>query len=245
VLFAESSLPDARIGALVGGGTLAFILGEVNRMRKLYLLAGAGLLLGCMDDASKSTAPTLDGAVVGASMDRGGNGGDNGQGHDDHDNNGGHQLAVTLLTGDEEVPPRETDARGRLTVKLSNDGQSLDYTLDVKDILNVTQAHIHMAAKGVNGGIVVWLFPGVKATTAVPGGGGLVRRLTISGTIRAADLRGALAGQPLSALVAAIQAGNTYGNVHTEDGNPATTNSGPGDFPGGEIRGQLNPTGHN
>src|SRR5215216_1446062 len=115
-------------------------------MRKLYLLAGAGLLLGCMDDASKSTAPTLNGAVVGASMDRGGEGA---QGHDDHDNNGGHQLAVTLLTGDEEVPPRATDARGRVTVKLSNDGQSLDYTLDVKDILNVTQAHIHMAAKGV------------------------------------------------------------------------------------------------
>ena len=207
-------------------------------MRKFYSLAGAALLLGCMDDASKSTAPQLSGAVVGASVDRGANAQGNA------DNNGGHMLDVTLLTGDEEVPPRETDASGRLSVKLSSDGQSLDYTLDVKDILNVTQAHIHMAAKGVNGGIVVWLFPGVKATTAIPGGGGLVRRLTISGTIRAADLRGALAGQPLSALVAAIREGNTYGNVHTEDGNPATSNSGPGDFPGGEIRGQLNPTGH-
>lgn len=212
-------------------------------MRKLYLLAGAGLLLGCMDDASKSTAPTLNGAVVGASMDRGnGQGNDNDQGHDDHDNNGGHQLAVTLLSGDEEVPPRATDAQGRVTVKLSQDGQSLDYSLDVKKITNVTQAHIHMAAKGVNGPIVVWLFPGVKSTTAIPGGGGAVT-ISVTGTIRAVDLRGPLAGQPLSALVDAIKAGNTYGNVHTEDGNPATTNSGPGDFPGGEIRGQLDTKG--
>jgi hypothetical protein len=209
---------------------------EVHGMRKLYSLAGAALLLGCMDDASKSTAPQLSGAVVG--VDRGANAQGNA------DNNGGHMLDVTLLTGDEEVPPRETDASGRLSVKLSKDGQSLDYTLDVKDILNVTQAHIHMQARGANGGIVAWLFPGVKSTAAEPGGGGRLRRLLIEGTITAADLRGALAGQPLSALVAAIQAGNAYGNVHTDDGNPATMNTGPGDYPGGEIRGQLDGHSH-
>ena len=58
------------------------------------------------------------------------------------------------------------------------------------------------------------------------------------GTITAANLVGPLAGQPLSALVEAIQAGNAYVNVHTNDG-VAPTNTGPGDFPGGEIRGQL------
>ena len=65
----------------------------------------------------------------------------------------------------------------------------------------------------------------------------------IEGTITAADLRGALAGQPLSALVAAIQAGLAYGNVHTDDG-VAPGNTGPGDFPGGEIRGQLDGHSH-
>jgi hypothetical protein len=39
-------------------------------------------------------------------------------------------------------------------------------------------------------------------------------------------------------LIAAIEAGNAYVNVHTNDGVGAT-NTGPGDFPGGEIRGQL------
>jgi hypothetical protein len=42
----------------------------------------------------------------------------------------------------------------------------------------------------------------------------------------------------LSMGQAAIEAGDAYVNVHTNDG-VAPTNTGPGDFPGGEIRGQL------
>lgn len=47
-----------------------------------------------------------------------------------------------------------------------------------------------------------------------------------------------LAGHPLSDLVAEIAAGNAYVNVHTSDGD-ATTPPGPGDLPGGEIRGKM------
>jgi len=39
-------------------------------------------------------------------------------------------------------------------------------------------------------------------------------------------------------LLDAMRAGLTYVNVHTNDGVDGT-NTGPGDFPGGEIRGQL------
>ena len=39
-------------------------------------------------------------------------------------------------------------------------------------------------------------------------------------------------------LVSAIRAGNAYVNVHTSDG---TLEEGPGNFPGGEIRGQITP----
>ena len=35
-----------------------------------------------------------------------------------------------------------------------------------------------------------------------------------------------------------IRSGNAYVNVHTNDG-VAPANTGPGDFPGGEVRGQL------
>jgi hypothetical protein len=56
--------------------------------------------------------------------------------------------------------------------------------------------------------------------------------------ITAADLVGPLAGQPLSALVTELRSGNAYANVHTNDGL-GDPNTGPGDFPGGEIRAQL------
>ena len=35
-----------------------------------------------------------------------------------------------------------------------------------------------------------------------------------------------------------MRSGNAYVNVHTNDG-VAPTNTGPGDFPGGEVRGQF------
>lgn len=62
------------------------------------------------------------------------------------------------------------------------------------------------------------------------------------GTITSANLVGPLAGMDFSVLVAAIRAGGVYANVHTNDG-VAPANTGPGDFPGGEIRGQLRAAG--
>ena len=205
-------------------------------MRRIYALVSAVVVVaGCTETPSTTTSPKLTGAVVtgGAHGDRQGFGGDEGD----------KRLVLTMLSGDEEVPPRATDAHGQAHVRLSKDGQSLDFVLVVNDITNITQAHIHMAPKGANGGIVVWLFPNTASGPALPGGGGPHSGLLAQGTITAANLRGALANQPLSALVNAIAAGNTYVNVHTDDG-VAPGNTGPGDFPGGEVRGQLDKNGH-
>ena len=136
------------------------------------------------------------------------------------------------LVGSEEVPPRDTPAHGRATFHVSDDGQSVDYILVVNDIMNVRQSHIHVAPRGVNGPIVVFLY-GPK-----PAGGGPIDGEIASGTFTAANLIGPLAGHPLSDLLDAMRAGNAYVNVHTDDGVPPA-NTGPGDFPGGEIRGQL------
>ena len=137
----------------------------------------------------------------------------------------------THLSGANEVPARETLAQGQVIFRLNADGTELYFKLIATNIDNVVGAHIHWAAEGVNGPVVVPLF------SAVPGGGRQTGILS-QGVITAADLTGPLAGMPLSALLAEMMAGNTYVNVHTNDG-VIPTNTGPGDFPGGEIRGQI------
>jgi hypothetical protein len=136
------------------------------------------------------------------------------------------------LNGGEEVPPVDTNARGNAVFELSNDGLTLSYKLIVANIENAVASHIHIAPAGVNGPVVLFLFG-----PAAPGGGRSDGVLA-QGTATADDLVGPLAGHPLSDLIAAMSAGNAYVNVHTNDG-VAPTNTGPGDFPGGEIRGQI------
>jgi CHRD domain len=144
----------------------------------------------------------------------------------------------TDLAGIAEVPARVTGAEGEAEFRLNDEGTEIRFKLKVEEITNVWMAHIHMAPAGANGPIVVWLFP--KGATAPPAQsipGEFDGRLA-EGVITAADLVGPLAGKSLHDLAAAMQAGNTYVNVHTND-LVAPPNTGPGDFPGGEIRGQL------
>jgi len=136
------------------------------------------------------------------------------------------------LTGDNEVPPRATKAQGQAILHLSADGTTMEFRLLVADIDNVVASHIHIAPAGVNGPIVVFLFGNA------PPGGGRVDGVLAAGSFTAANFKNTLAGHPMSDLIAAIQAGNAYVNVHTNDGI-APVNTGPGDFPGGEIRNQL------
>lgn len=135
------------------------------------------------------------------------------------------------LDGAGEVPPRDTAGQGQAIFHLSQDGLSLDYKLIVANIENVNAAHIHLGAAGVNGPVVVGLFSGAA-------GSGRTDGVLAEGTITAASLSGPMAGKTMADLIAAMESGNTYVNVHTNDG-VAPTNTGPGDFPGGEIRGQI------
>jgi CHRD domain len=137
----------------------------------------------------------------------------------------------THLTGAEEVPARDTQAQGQAIFHLSPDTDALEYKLIVAKIENVVAAHIHCGAKGVNGPVGVTLFGGAP-------GGGRVDGILAQGTVTAPDPGNACGWADLDAVVAAIEAGNTYVNVHTNDG-VAPPNTGPGDSPGGEIRGQI------
>ena len=87
---------------------------------------------------------------------------------------------VAPLSGDDEVPARDTQAVGVATFKLREDGTALLYKINVANIDNVAAAHIHCAAAGVNGSVGVTLFSG-------PAAGGVVNGTLAEGTITAAD----------------------------------------------------------
>jgi hypothetical protein len=138
---------------------------------------------------------------------------------------------VATLSGDQEVPARDTQAVGVATFKLRDDGAALRFKVNVANIDNVFAAHIHCGAVGVNGPVGVTLFMGAPA-------GGAANGTLAEGTITAPDPGNACGWTDLAAVLAAMAGGATYVNVHTDDG-VAPPNTGPGDFPGGEIRGQI------
>ncbi|MGH3021885.1 MAG: CHRD domain-containing protein [Gaiellaceae bacterium] len=136
------------------------------------------------------------------------------------------------LNGETEVPANASQGAGQAIFRLSPDGTALDYRLIVANLDNPVAAHIHIGPPGVNGPVVAFLFG-----PAAPGGG-TANGVLAEGTITAANLVGPLAGQPFSALIDALNSENAYVNVHTNDGVPPT-GTGPGDLPGGEIRGNF------
>jgi hypothetical protein len=117
------------------------------------------------------------------------------------------------------------------TFKLRDDGTALAFKVNVANLDNVFAAHIHCGAVGVNGPVGVTLFMGAPA-------GGVVNGTLAQGTITAPDAGNLCGWADLAAVLAAMASGATYVNVHSNDGVPPT-DTGPGDFPGGEIRGQI------
>jgi hypothetical protein len=163
----------------------------------------------------------------------------------------------THLSGDQEVftpaapgdpTPADSNAQGQAILQIAKDGLSFDYKLIAANISNITQAHIHCGPAGMNGPIIIWLYPDPTATGALPGGAGrhdgvLAEDTIVSGTplhVRTVASSAACPGgvATFAEALDKIRAGNAYVNVHTNDG-VAPPNTGPGDFQGGEVRGQL------
>jgi hypothetical protein len=143
---------------------------------------------------------------------------------------------VAQLSGADEVPTRDTLARGNAIFQLGDDEAVLNYRLIAANIENVVAAHIHCGAAGVSGPVGVNLFTG-----GTPGSGRFDGVLA-SGAIVAPNPGNGCGWVTLDDVVAAMLSDDTYVNIHTNDGvDPA--NTGPGDFPGGEIRGQISENG--
>lgn len=151
---------------------------------------------------------------------------DDGDHGDDHPG----QFWIAIMRGEFEAPvPRDTPARGIALFHVGED--SVDYLIVVARISNVFAAHIHCGAPGVAGPIGVTLFMGTP-------GGGPFHGVLVRSSFSAPDSGNACGWSTLADVVANVTSGNAYVNVHTNDG-VAPPNTGPGDFPGGEIRGAL------
>ena len=139
------------------------------------------------------------------------------------------------LTGFEEIPTLSTQGVGTFDASINRGKDEIRYTLSYRGPFDagsngvVTQAHIHLGARAVNGNIAAFLCSnlgnGPAGTPACPAEG------TVSGTITPAQVIGpaaqGIAAGEFAELVRALRAGAAYANVHT------TT------FTAGEIRGQI------
>ena len=129
--------------------------------------------------------------------------------------------------GSLEVPANLWNGQGQALLKLSKDGDSLSFKLIVANIEDVTQAHIHCGAPGVNGPVVAFLFGFDAAGVST---NGILSQGTITGANviprpDSVECPGGVAD--FDDLIAKMQSGDAYVNVHTIA------------LPGGEIRGNL------
>jgi CHRD domain len=141
------------------------------------------------------------------------------------------QRYAAQLVSAQEVPSVSSVARGSFRATVDEAGQTIEYELTFTDLeAAVSQAHIHTAQHGVNGGIMLWLcgtpaLPGPVGTPACPASGTITGTLTPT-QIVAVPAQGIAPGE-FAEVVAALRNGVAYANVHSAK------------FPGGEIRGQI------
>lgn len=141
------------------------------------------------------------------------------------------ETITARLRGFEEVASGSgavsTTGRGEFRGKISKDESAIEFSLNYTDLEGtVTAAHIHLAQRGVAGGIVIHLC-GTGGKPACPASPGEVTGiLTVVDVVNLLN-QGIAAGE-LDEVIRGIRAGVTYVNVHSSP-----------NFGSGEIRGQI------
>src|SRR5262245_50934321 len=131
------------------------------------------------------------------------------------------ELFKAILTGDQEVPAVTTETAGRAFLLLNKDETTIEIQLFVSSGVRVTQSHIHCAAAGVNGPVVVFLAGNHPAGLDVDG------KWVSNATIKDSSIVNTACGATVAALAASMRNGKDYVNVHSVAN------------PGGEVRGQV------
>ena len=138
----------------------------------------------------------------------------------------------THLSGSSEVPPNASTGSGAVTVTIDFDLLTMRVQTAFSNVLgNVTAAHIHCCVPpGTNVGVAT----AVPTFTGFPSGvtSGTYDHtfdMALASSYNAAFItnNGGTASAAFSALVAGMNTGKAYFNIHTTS------------FPGGEIRGSL------
>lgn len=98
------------------------------------------------------------------------------------------QKFVATLSGQEEVPPTNSQATGMADFTIT--GENAEYSVNASNIQGVTAGHIHSGGQGENGPIVVTLFKNDSPTNEV----------SETGSITVDKLEGSMAGKQLTDL---------------------------------------------
>lgn len=98
------------------------------------------------------------------------------------------QKFVATLSGQEEVPPTNSQATGMADFTIT--GENVEYSVNASNIQGVTAGHIHSGGQGENGPIVVTLFKNDSPTNEV----------SETGSKTVDKLEGSMAGKQLTDL---------------------------------------------
>lgn len=137
-------------------------------------------------------------------------------------------LRTTTISasGAQEVPPVDSATSAQLTFDVSDDLSSIDFMLEVQNGIDISQAHLHCAPAGVNGPVLVFLFPLVANGGGVDGDGTLNKGTLTNADLLNVECEGIAVGN-IATLVEFILQRRVYLNVHSL-ANPS-----------GEVRGQV------
>jgi hypothetical protein len=135
------------------------------------------------------------------------------------------------LTGDRQIPPVNTDARGYVGLKFDDDLGVFVFTVNAENIGNVTGIYVYKGDRNQSGSVVLDLLKAEKERKIndikilnVTSKGKLTGTLAAGGVTKD-NLQGELKGKSLSDFYNLMVNGSLYVVVHTKD------------FPNGEIRG--------
>lgn len=146
---------------------------------------------------------------------------------------------TATLSGKEVIPPVKTDGTGIANFQAGEN--LLYYQINVLNAGKITSVQINHGAVGTNGDAIVTLIESkdddddddvnlignIPTLTGVASTKQSSSSFSASGNVNVADLTGPFKDKTIADLVIALQNGETYVNVQTED------------HPDGELRGQI------